>query len=377
MRNNKLIIGLLGVLMLLAFVVGGSYAYFNPVIIGNDTASTQVMRSGAIEITYAGTNSIDISDFEPGESTTYEFTVKNTGLVAQSSYEVSFSDIVNEFSNNEIVYTLACEADAGICSGKTQTVVPKLPGLIITGSSIDPGVTHAYTLTVSLLETGSNQDYNKNQTLSFYIHVNQTQVYPVLKSRGGGGGFWDYASTITSITFDISTTPPAGTITAQGNIDNPNNGRIKWYLVGTNAYIYGDSMMVASASTAYQFYQFTNLVSINNLHYLNTSNVTDTNRMFAYCSSLVSLDLGSFDLSNATALDYMFYDNSSLETLRLDKAVFTSATSYYGMFHHLRNVPADKGNIYVKDQAARDFIYDQLVAATEDRHLNNNIIIVP
>ena len=375
MRSNKLIIGLLGILTLLAFVVGGSYAYFNPVIIGNDTASTQVMRSGAIEITYTGTNSIDISDFEPGESTTYEFTVKNTGLVAQSSYEIGFSDIVNEFSNNEVVYTLACDADKGICSGKTQTVVPKLPGLIITGSSIDPGVTHAYTLTVSLLETGSNQDYNKNKTLSFYIHVNQTQVYPVLRITWDQN-IWSYKSTATQITFDITADPPAGTIDAQGNLDNPTNGAIKWYKVGTHLYIHSETFMVAPANLTQMFYDFPNLVAINNLNYLLTYNVTNMNGIFSYCDSLVSVDLSAWDFSNVTNTSYMFYECFAIKTIRLDIASFTSVTTTTYMFTYIPSNPANKGNIYVKDQAASDWVYARLVASTGNVHLNNNIIIV-
>lgn len=376
MKKNKLMLGLLSLLTILAFFVGGSYAIFNPVVIGNDTASTQVMKSGAIEITYNGTNSINISTFEPGDSTTATFTVKNTGSLTQSGYEISFGSISNKFINSEIVYSLSCVADEGICSGKTQTAVPLYSGLIMNGSSIAPGVTHSYTLTVSFIDTGSNQEYNKNKTLSFYIHINQTETYPVLRSRGGGGEFWAYSSTITEITFDISSTAPAGTISDQGNLDNPSSGKIKWYLVGTHLYIHGEATMIAPSDCSLYFYNFPNLTTINNLNYILTFNVTNFNQFFSYCDNLAAVDISEWDFSNVTNTSAMFYECWAIKTIRLDIASFTNVSTYGSMFVYIPSDSENKGNIYVKDQTAADWIYARLVDAGGNRHLNNNIIIV-
>ena len=69
-------------------------------------------------------------------------------------------------------------------------------------------------------------------------------------------------------------------------------------------------------STAYWFYDFKSLKSIEGLEYLNTSQVTDMNWMFSDCSSLTSLDLSSFDTSKVTDMSWMFWGCKSLTLQR-------------------------------------------------------------
>ena len=70
-------------------------------------------------------------------------------------------------------------------------------------------------------------------------------------------------------------------------------------------------------STALWIYGFDNLTTISGLEYLNTSNVTDMNRMFYGCSSLTNLNLSTFDTSNLINLQATFADCSSLVTIDL------------------------------------------------------------
>lgn len=70
-------------------------------------------------------------------------------------------------------------------------------------------------------------------------------------------------------------------------------------------------------STALWIYGFDNLTTISGLEYLNTSNVTDMNRMFYGCSSLTNLNLSTFDTSNLINLEATFADCSSLVTIDL------------------------------------------------------------
>ncbi|MGX7420644.1 MucBP domain-containing protein, partial [Carnobacterium gallinarum] len=63
------------------------------------------------------------------------------------------------------------------------------------------------------------------------------------------------------------------------------------------------------------FSSFYNVVSFENLNYLDTSNVTNMRAMFFRAESLKSLDLSSFNMSNVTNTNNMFALNRSLENL--------------------------------------------------------------
>ena len=60
---------------------------------------------------------------------------------------------------------------------------------------------------------------------------------------------------------------------------------------------------------------------------INTSNVTDMNYMFGYCSALTSLDVSSFNTSNVTDMSYMFGECYSLTSL--DLSTFDTSSVIY------------------------------------------------
>jgi len=68
-------------------------------------------------------------------------------------------------------------------------------------------------------------------------------------------------------------------------------------------------------STAYWFFEFTNLTAIEGISYLHTDNVTNMRCMFWNCSSLSSLDLSGFKTDNVTVMYGMFLGCSSLKTI--------------------------------------------------------------
>ena len=65
---------------------------------------------------------------------------------------------------------------------------------------------------------------------------------------------------------------------------------------------------------------------------LNTSNVTEMNRMFSSCKSLQSLDLSTFDTSNVTGMAGMFAFDSSLKSLDVSHFDTSKVTRMGGMF---------------------------------------------
>ena len=99
-------------------------------------------------------------------------------------------------------------------------------------------------------------------------------------------------------------------------------------------------------STYYWFGGMLNLEAIEGMKYLNTSEVTDMNCMFAYCEILTSLDLSSFNTANVTDMYYMFSNCHGLK--RLDLGSFNTAkvenmASMFSDCDHLQT-------IYVSDE---------------------------
>ena len=81
------------------------------------------------------------------------------------------------------------------------------------------------------------------------------------------------------------------------------------------------------------FFGMSKLTSITGMkQYLNTSEVTNMYAMFQGCSSLTSLDLGSFNTAKVTDMRYMFYDCSALTTLDVSGFNTANVTSMDEMF---------------------------------------------
>ena len=89
--------------------------------------------------------------------------------------------------------------------------------------------------------------------------------------------------------------------------------------------------VVKPVSTAYWFYSCNKLTDADFTN-LDTSAVTNMDRMFYSCSSLTSLDVSSFNTSAVTNMDYMFYQCSSLTSLDLSSFDTSAVTSMDYMF---------------------------------------------
>ncbi len=80
------------------------------------------------------------------------------------------------------------------------------------------------------------------------------------------------------------------------------------------------------------FADMTNLVRINNLGFLNTSEVTDMSVMFSGCSTLTSLDVSGFNTSSVTDMGSMFFQCSGLTSLSLSNFDTSKVTDMGSMF---------------------------------------------
>ena len=84
--------------------------------------------------------------------------------------------------------------------------------------------------------------------------------------------------------------------------------------------------------TARWFLYCSNLTSIENIEFLDTSIVVNMKQMFGACSSLTSLDLSGFDTSNVTDISGMFGVCSSLTSLDLSSFDTSNVTDMSQMF---------------------------------------------
>ena len=82
----------------------------------------------------------------------------------------------------------------------------------------------------------------------------------------------------------------------------------------------------------YMFRLCSSLTSLD-LSSFNTSNVTNMASMFSSCYSLTSLNVSSFNTSNVTYMEYMFFGCSSLTSLNLSSFNTSNVTNMGSMFH--------------------------------------------
>ena len=101
--------------------------------------------------------------------------------------------------------------------------------------------------------------------------------------------------------------------------------------------IFDESFADVSPKSCYSwFYLFNNLISVEGLEYLNTSEVTNMNGMFQGCEKITTLDLNSFDVSKVTNATNMFRTCRLLTTIYCDNS--WSIATAGGMFHICQNL---------------------------------------
>ena len=101
----------------------------------------------------------------------------------------------------------------------------------------------------------------------------------------------------------------------------------------TTKVVFDESFKDARPTTGYMwFYDFGYLAEIENISYLNTSEMTDMSYMFYRCEKLQSLDLSNFNAAMVTDMRYMFYDCSNLQSINLSNFNAEKVTNMSNMF---------------------------------------------
>ena len=191
-RNQKIIVSITGIFLVLMILVGLTYAYFLTKITGNTNSKSISVTTANLVLEYGeNTNVVQgINNAEPGYSVEKIFTATNKGN-STVTYGAALESIVNGLTRQEdLVYTLTCTSYLkegfslasngtitgtvdGTCSGvTTEKQFPSTSTMsVMTTNTIDTTHTHAYKLTITYKEMGEDQSEDMGKTFSAKVNI--------------------------------------------------------------------------------------------------------------------------------------------------------------------------------------------------------------
>ncbi len=356
MKKKITILLIIGCLLVIGLIMGGSYAYFS----SYDTSESQMVKIGTLEITYETGQDIQMENALPvadeSGASTHQFTIRNTNDQA-INYNISLVDISLQkdgkdvFSNNliwglyktdstyqqsELIKYGTFSSPSGFLSGDKELVIK-------TDLHLEAGESQSYCLKIGLLNSTSlqNKDAGMDLSTDTYDRVEPVSKQSLFNTEPfGSSEFQDVKSLVTRIVYQNRINPISNalfTVDASFNQD----GSCMTYLVenqeetGTyTIYIQGNDEIYLPESSAGMYKEMVKLEEIVNMELLNTSRVVYMAEMFAGCLELTSLDLSNFDTSNVVTMWGMFAQCRKLTNLNIDSFDTSKVTSMAWMFEN-------------------------------------------
>ena len=344
MKDKKILFGTF-IALLLLLTTGLSYAYFSTSVSGNDDAKDVVVETGTLKLVYTDSPEIVAEHIKPGWTTTKIVTVKNTGTL-DTAYNLVWQELTNEITNNELVISASCERlnSSNVVDGTCESITESSVGSnkIKKNISIESGITHKYTFTITFKEISTSQDYNQNKKFNGVI---------------GAEEYKKITPTPIYCTFDGELTQGAEYVNGEYTYRYMQKSVYEWNVDYQTDVIYWKNMSedgwgvrktdnsapsdeVVSAPCTY--INDKAVVSYSNMFYKNqakkldlsnfyTKEVTDMSSMFNY-NNATALDLSSFDTSKVTSMNAMFY-SSQATTLDLSNFDTSKVTDMFSMFN--------------------------------------------
>ena len=334
------------IISVLILLIGVSFAYFSLEITGNDTAKYNTITTGALKLTFTDTNALTLDNALPGDSATKTISVKNTGTI-DTSYNIVWTKLTNEIINDELVIEATCKrlnssnTEEGTCESISQT--PIKSDTIKKNISIEPSITHEYTVKVTFIDTGSLQDYNKNKTFEGKLGITESSVKAVYCTYDGeltqGAEYVNGQYTYKYMQEGVY----ASSGLAWQNISSDGWGvqltdKASTDAVNSEVCTYINNKPITSMSNMFHNSKATTL----DLSNFNTSKVTNMRSMFSD-SQATTLDVSNFDTSNVTNMKQMFYD-SQATTLDLSNFDTSKVTDMSSMFYKIKATTLDLSN---------------------------------
>ncbi|MEG0798862.1 MAG: hypothetical protein RR228_00330 [Bacilli bacterium] len=170
MKRIKIILIIGIVFSLLLGYIGFSYAFYKTEILGINNTSSINVSFKELKVKFMDTNAINGSKISPGWTQTKTFSIQNDGDEAVS-YNILWTELVNTLVNKDLLtYTLTC-TQTGANITKTSIPTSQSDVSIINNISIDKGITHTYTLSVTYAEIEGNQGADMGKTFSGKIKI--------------------------------------------------------------------------------------------------------------------------------------------------------------------------------------------------------------
>ena len=172
---------------------------------------------------------------------------------------------------------------------------------------------------------GQGTTYDQNHTGKEYAHIDGGSDNPGYLTLGEKPYVVFQNNTLTFYYDNLRAS-------RQGTIYELNTSYPGWLHESITDVVFDKSFQHARPTTTREwFYGLKNLVNIDGVENLNTSEVTDMNGMFHSCSALTSLDLSGWDTGNVTNMSFMF-SGCALTSLDLSKWDTGNVTYMYDMF---------------------------------------------
>lgn len=139
--------------------------------------------------------------------------------------------------------------------------------------------------------------------------------------------------------------------------------------------------VIAPINSTYLFENFKNVTEIENLVYLNTSDVINMSGMFYGMSKLSRLDVSQFDTSKVKSMSYMFYSTSSLTSLDLSNFDTSKVMNMLHMFAKMYEVTSlNVSNFDTSKVIYMNYMFHSLNSLTtlDLSHFNtSNVTLMP
>ena len=348
--NKKIILSLILMIILL---IGGSYAWLRVVV---DGTKKNVLIAGSLSLvlgdnTASGINiekAVPVTDATGKQGTEYTFSLKNGGTVdsdytiylddeeiADSETRMPDSSVRYYLEKNDVEVTTTYLSSTGIN-----------PNRILETGTLKKNQTNQYVLKIWIDQNATNEimDNILKTKLRVVAEQHQRKDYSISQINK--------SQPISKIVFEDAINKPENTAFEYDLTVEQNEGIMQYNVLNNDnitytAYIQSDGIIKAPEHIDGFFAGMTNLVDIENLSKLNTSNVSTMSALFQGDNNLTSINLSNNNLSNVTVLDAAFIGTTNLNSLKMNNSDLSNVVSMNQTFVNsgLTSIDFNKANL--------------------------------
>ena len=402
-RNNIIKILLVSfITLILLSIFSYTYAFFSLQIEG--TGKDIVMSTGDLRLEYKDEIELKFENAVPGDTISKVITVKNIGT-KNVSYSLYWGNLINTIDNYELHVTLDCKSytnygeETQTESGTCENIYRAVPinDTVTTGNikgniSIDPNITHEYTVTLKFDNKNYNQNNNKNKTFRGQIGIKEyIEPEPIYCTFDGemvqgaeyvnGQYTYRYMQEVKSVDTGLSWVNIEedgwGVQLTDKTSTEPVTSKLCRYInnkpVTSMSYMFSGSEATTIDLSSFDTSKVTDMtgmfersheITTLDLSSFDTSNVTSMFSMFSECAA-TTLDLSNFDTSNVTNMSGMFSE-SAATTIDLSKFNTSKVTNMANMFKGCKATTLDLSSFNTKNVNDMSFMFDNSSATTID-----------